>query len=98
MTQNITELAYDREKQKAEIAALAATYDESTGLSWLWAFLFGPLWALYIGNLKYAVIMFVLNLVLIGFVLNPFLAYAAHRDRAQRKAEDLLNMKSVINS
>jgi hypothetical protein len=29
---------------KAELELIAETYNESTGLSWLWAFIFGPIY------------------------------------------------------
>jgi hypothetical protein len=62
-------------------------YDESTKASWLWAFLFGPIWFVWHGFYRQAFIVFLLNLVLIGIIVAPFLAYPAWRERAKTKAE-----------
>ncbi len=70
------------------IAERTADMDESTGLSWLWCFLFGPLWFLFIGSGKWALISFIAAIFTIGlsmFVM-PFFAYKAHRDVARKNA------------
>jgi uncharacterized membrane protein len=64
-----------------------AQYNDSTGLSWLWALIFGPIWFLWHGFYKWALVVFLLNFVLIGFILAPFLAYKAHSERADERAE-----------
>lgn len=38
------DLVAQAEGDMAEARQLAATFNESTGLSWLWAFLFGPIY------------------------------------------------------
>ena len=75
------------EQHQAKIETLAAKMNESTALSWFWAFLFGPLWFAFHGFWGRAVLVFALNFVLIGFIVAPFLAYPAWRERAREKAE-----------
>ena len=62
-------------------------FDESTALSWFWALLFGPLYYIAHGFWKQAVLIFFLNLILIGILVSPFLAYPAWRERAKEKAD-----------
>ncbi|MDK3075895.1 DUF2628 domain-containing protein, partial [Sedimentitalea sp. JM2-8] len=71
------------ERLKAEAAAtkieadvLAENFNESTGVSWLWAFLFGPIYFAVHGFWGRAVLVLVLNFFIIGFIVSPFLAYA----------------------
>ena len=71
----------------AKIETLSEQMNESTGLSWLWALFFGPLYFAAHGFWGRAVLVFALNFVLIGFILAPFLAYPAWRERAREKAE-----------
>ena len=75
------------EQHQAKIETLAAKLDESTSLSWLWAFLFSALYFAAHGFWGRAVLVFALNFVLIGFIVAPFLAYPAWRERAREKAE-----------
>jgi len=49
--------------------------------------LFGPLWFAFHGFWGRAVLVFVLNLFVIGFIVAPFLAYPAWHERAREKAE-----------
>lgn len=83
-------LQKEAEAQKAEAELLAPTFDESTKASWFWAFLFGPLYFLAHGFWGRALILFVLNLFIIGFFVGPFLAYPAWRERALKKAEQMI--------
>lgn len=69
---------------------LSADFDESTGLSWFWAFLFNPIYFIWYGFWKQAIILIFLNFVFIGFIIAPFLAYPAWRGRALKKAEEYL--------
>ena len=81
--------------QEAEIAAWAEEMDESTRLTWLWALLFGPLYFASHGFQRQAVLVLVLDLVLVGLVVAPFLAYLAWRRRGAERAEWLsLMMRS----
>ena len=75
------------EQHQAKIDLMAAKIDESTSLSWLWAFLFSALYFAAHGFWGRAVLVFALNFVLIGFIIAPFLAYPAWRERAREKAE-----------
>ena len=75
------------EQHTAKIETLAAKMDESTSLSWLWALLFSALYFAAHGFWGRAVLVFALNFVLIGFIIAPFLAYPAWRERAREKAE-----------
>ncbi|MEO0679862.1 MAG: hypothetical protein AAF192_05540, partial [Pseudomonadota bacterium] len=80
---------------QAEAEIVADRVDESTSLSWLWAFLCGPLYFAFWGFWGRAVVVFVLNFALVGFLLAPFLAYPAWRGRALEKAEKLLLLESA---
>jgi hypothetical protein len=62
-------------------------FDRSTSLSWLWAFLCGPLYFAWHGFWGKAALVFFLNLALIGFIVAPFLAYPAWRERAKAEAQ-----------
>ena len=74
-------------EHQAKIDALAEKLDESTSLSWLWALCFGPIYFAAHGFWGRAVLVLALNFVLIGFIVAPFLAYPAWRERARDKAE-----------
>jgi hypothetical protein len=74
---------------KAEIELIAETYDESTGLSWLWAFLFGPLYFWVNGFVARGFVVLLLNFIIIGFLISPFLAYPAWKKRSMEKAKKL---------
>jgi len=78
----------DMTQYESEIERMAEHMNESTSLSWFWAFMFGPLWFLYIGSYRWALIALALCFLVIGIVVNPFLAYAAHRSVARQKAEE----------
>jgi len=84
------------EQHQAKIETLAAQMNESTALSWFWAFLFGPLWFAFHGFWGRAVLVFVLNFFVIGFILAPFLAYPAWRERAREKAERAIAAGVVV--
>lgn len=83
---------------QAKIDQLSEQFDESTGLSWLWAFLFGPIYFAVHGFWKRAVLVLVLNFILIGFIVAPFLAYPAWRIRAKEKAERALLLDAAERS
>jgi len=94
-TDRVTRLKGEALVAKAEAVALATSFNESTGLSWLWAFLFGPLYFAVHGFWSRALVVLLLNFLIIGFILAPFLAYPAWRKRAEEKAEQLLLIDSV---
>jgi hypothetical protein len=71
----------------AEIELVAEQLNESSGVSWLWALLFGPIYFAVHGFWGRAVLMFFLNIILIGFIVAPFIVYPAWRERAKEKAE-----------
>lgn len=83
-----------REAEASRVAAraVADSLDESTGLSWLWALLFGPLYYLAHGFYARALVVLLLDLMVIGFVVSPFLAYPAWRKRALARAEVMLRV------
>ena len=86
----IERLKSEQVASKAEAELLADSFNESTSVSWLWAFLFGPLYFLAHGFWQRALIIFVLNFIIIGFFIAPFLAYPAWRKRAIEKAEKMI--------
>ena len=63
-------------------------FDHSTRASWFWAFMFGPIYFVAHGFWKYAVLLFLLNLLIIGILVAPFLAYPAWRERAKAEAKE----------
>ncbi|MCB2095730.1 MAG: DUF2628 domain-containing protein [Rhodobacteraceae bacterium] len=75
---------------QAKIDELADSFDESTGLTWLWAFLFGPIYFAVHGFWSRAALILVLNFIIIGFFVAPFIAYPAWKIRAKEKAERAL--------
>jgi len=62
-------------------------FDESTSLSWLWAVLFNSIYFAWHGFWGRAVLVSILNLMMIGFILAPFLCYPAWRERAKATAQ-----------
>jgi hypothetical protein len=80
---------------KAEVELVSEAFDESTSLSWLWAFLFGPLYFLAHGFWQRALLVLILNLMIIGFIVAPFLAYPAWKARAKRKAEQMVLVEAA---
>lgn len=85
----MTDIVLEANASKAEIELIAETYNESTGLSWLWAFLFGPLYYWVNGFVGLGFLIFFLNFIIIGFLISPFLVYPAWRKRAKARAEKL---------
>ncbi len=77
--------------------ALEKHYNESTGLSWLWAFCFGPIWFLYIGAGWWALGTLVASICTLGaaILVYPFLAYPAHRYVARRKVKGITDMQML---
>ncbi|MEM1346654.1 MAG: hypothetical protein AAGI34_19005 [Pseudomonadota bacterium] len=65
----------------------AEALDESTGLSWLWAFLFGPFYYAVHSFWPRALIILLLDFLVIGFLISPFMAYPAWKERARQRAE-----------
>lgn len=80
------------EGDKAEARQLSDTFNESTGLSWLWAFLFGPIYFWVHGFVGRGFILLAITIVTLGFgaLLAPFIVYPAWRKRAERKANDMV--------
>ena len=93
MSQN--DLSTRLQADKAEVELVADQFNESTSLSWLWAFLFGPIYFAVHGFWGRAVLVFVLNFLIIGFFVAPFLAYPAWRQRAEEKAEKAILLDRV---
>ena len=89
------DLAEIARRQEAEVALWAAEMTESTRLTWLWALLFGPLYFAAHGFREQAVAVLVLDLLLVGLVATPFLAYRAWRRRGRERAEFLHGMLSA---
>jgi len=80
---------------KAEIDLIADAHNDSTVLSWLWAFLFGPLYFWVHGFVGRGFVVLILNFFIIGFIIAPFLAYPAWNARAQLKAKKLSALNKV---
>ncbi len=80
----VDRLRAESQETRLEAEVLAESFDESTGASWFWALLFGPLYFAVHGFWGRAVLLLALNLVVIGFFVAPFLAYPAWKDRAKK--------------
>lgn len=93
-----TRLKNDFALERADIDELAEGLDESTRWSWLWAFLFGAIYYARWGFWGRAIIVFALNIVIIGFIISPFLVYPAWRSRAKEKARKVLLVDRIRRS
>ena len=80
----------ERIRAKAEIEELSHSFYEGTALSWLWAFLFGPVYFLAHGFLRLAILIFILDLFIIGFFISPFVAGPAWRAKARTRARNFV--------
>lgn len=79
------------EEHKAKVELMAERLNESTKASWLWAFLFGPIYFAAHGFWGKFFLVLLLNLCFfIGVIVAPFLAYPAWRSRAREKAEKMI--------
>ncbi|WP_324754905.1 hypothetical protein [Roseovarius sp. Pro17] len=76
---------------KAETALLTDTFNESTGLTWLWSLMFGPMYFWVHGFVGRGFLLFFLCLFTfgIGLLAAPFIAYPAWKKRARLKAENM---------
>ncbi|MDT8856526.1 DUF2628 domain-containing protein [Paracoccaceae bacterium Fryx2] len=83
---------------QARIDELSDSFNESTGLTWLWALVFGPIYFAVHGFWSRAALIFVLNFLIIGFLIAPFIAYPAWRIRAKEKAERALLLDAAERS
>lgn len=97
-TDRVARLKAEGEVAKIEAEQLAETFDDSTGLSWLWALLFGPIYFAAHGFWGRAVLVLALNFVFIGFLIAPFLAYPAWKARATEKAEKMIALDRIKNN
>jgi hypothetical protein len=86
------DLVAQAEGDRAEARQLAATFNESTGLSWLWALLFGPLYFWVHGFVARGFVLLGISIITLGFglLLAPFIVYPAWRKKAEQKANDLV--------
>ncbi len=72
--------------REAVSEVLEQDFDQSTRMSWVWALAFGPFYFAAHAFWVRAAVVAVLCLVLVGFVVAPFLAYPAWRARAAEDA------------
>lgn len=73
-----------------------AQHDESTRLSWLWAFIFGPIYFAVYGFWGRAFILLILNMMIIGFFIAPFMVYPAWKKRARKRAIETISVASAM--
>jgi uncharacterized membrane protein YoaK (UPF0700 family) len=91
----MTRLHGDVQTTKTATKLMSGNFDESTEASWIWAFLFGPVYFLVHGFFGRAALLVFLNLILIGFVVAPFMVYPAWRKRAEERASEHMMMGAV---
>ncbi|WP_417273048.1 DUF2628 domain-containing protein [Celeribacter halophilus] len=94
--ENETGMKDDIATKLAQAENMKRQYDKSTKASWFWAFLFGPIYYAVHGFWGRAVIVLLLNFIIIGFIVSPFLAYPAWRSRAEKKALLALQTAALI--
>ncbi len=83
------DLVAEAEADRIEIEALKKAYKDSTGLTWLWSLLFGPIyfWVHGFIAMGFVIILICVPTYGVGILAAPFLAYHAWNRRATRKAE-----------
>lgn len=83
-------LVEEVEADKAEAELLKKSFKESTGLTWLWALLFGPIyfWVHGFVLMGFVVLIIAVATFGVGILAAPFIAYYAWGDRAKKKAEN----------
>ncbi|MCA0963285.1 hypothetical protein [Salipiger bermudensis] len=81
----------------AERDLLIETYKESTGLTWLWSLLFGPIYFWVHGFVGMGFIVLIVSIATfgIGILAAPFLAYYAWRKRAEKKASNMVAVSKL---
>ena len=72
--------------RQVDLAEWAAEMDGSTRLTWLWAALLGPIYFAAHGFHRQAVVVLLLDLLVVGVLLAPFVAHRAWRARARAEA------------
>jgi|TARA_R100000935_G_scaffold55959_1_gene86619 hypothetical protein len=84
-------LVAEARADKAEAELLTDTFNESTGLTWLWSILFGPIYFWVHGFVGRGFVLLAICIVTLGFgvFFAPFLAYPGWKKRARRKAENM---------
>jgi uncharacterized membrane protein len=70
-------------------------FNQSTGLTWLWSLLFGWIWFMWHGFYGKAVLVLILQLTIIGYLIIPFIAYGAWRERAEADAKAERTMRAL---
>ncbi|WP_412550543.1 hypothetical protein [Shimia sp. MIT910701] len=88
-------LLEETQQDSQDIALLKRDLNESTGLTWLWSILFGPIyfWVHSFTGAGFVVLVVAIpTLGLSMLLLNPWLAYKCWRDKAESKAETRLMM------
>jgi len=91
MAKNV-DLVTQAQADKAEARQLTDTFNESTSLSWLWAFLFGPIYFWVNGFVARGFVLLGITVVTLGIgaLVAPFIVYPAWRKRAALKAADMV--------
>ena len=101
------EIAHKVIGEKAELDLVEEAHNDSSGLSWLWAFLFGPIyyWVHGFVGIGFGLIGIAIFLALlhpaISFLtpfVSAFMAYPAWRKRARKKAEKLVAVSKMARS
>ena len=72
-------------------------FDESTGLTGVWAFCFGFFYFLAHGMIKQAVIVFLVSCTLVGMFVTPFIAPGMARRVWRQRAEERAVKASQIS-
>ncbi|MCX7565472.1 hypothetical protein OS189_03820 [Sulfitobacter sp. F26169L] len=90
-------LVTEAQADKAEVELLTDTFNESTGLTWLWSMMFGPMYFWVHGFIGRGFLLLAICVVTLGFgiLLAPFLAYPGWKKRAQRKASNMTTISKA---
>ena len=90
-------LVAEAQADRAEADLLKDTFKESTGLTWLWALLFGPLYFWVHGFWGFGFIVLIISIPTLGLglIAAPFLAYYAWSKKAEKKAENMVTVAKL---
>jgi hypothetical protein len=94
----VSDLTKLTQKKREQISLAAEVHNESTGASWFWALLFGPLYYARFGFWGRAIIILALNFAYIGFIISPLIVYQAWRSRAYEIAKRDVLLTEIKNA
>ena len=97
MDESTARLVAEANADKAQAELLKDSFKESTGLTWLWSFLFGPIYFWVHGFIALGFVQLIISIATygVGILAAPFLAYYAWNNRAKKKAENAIAVSKL---